>query len=162
MPRMCHSCGYTTPDVWADQCPRCKRPMALTSNTPDAPGARPRRSSRRFWLVASLLLLLALPAVGLGVVYFAPTVFLGPSKDADSTGEIRVGMRPPEVAKALSIEAPQLRGGFVGSITWAKDGRVLRIRFTQGRVAGVEEGSLPVPVSLTRVSEDPRPVRGAQ
>src|SRR5438552_2120985 len=115
MPRMCHSCGYTTPDVWADQCPRCERPMALTSNTPDAPGGpRPRRSSRRFWLVALLLLLLAVPAVGLGVVYFAPTVFLGPSKDSDSTGEIRVGMRPSEVAKALSIEAPQR--GFVGSI----------------------------------------------
>ena len=72
--------------------------MALTSNTPDAPGPRPRRSSRRFWVVALLLLLLAVPAAGLGVVYFAPTVFLGPSKDADSTGEIRVGMRPPEVA----------------------------------------------------------------
>jgi hypothetical protein len=134
--------------------------MALTTNTPDPPGGRPRRSSRRFWLIALLLLLLALPAVGLGVVYFAPTVFLGPTKDADSTGEIRIGMRPPEVAKALSIQAPER--GFVGSITWAKDGRVLRIRFTQGRVAGIEEGSLPVPLSLTRISEEPRPVRGAQ
>jgi hypothetical protein len=135
--------------------------MALTSNTPDAPGDRPRRCSRRgFWLVVMLLLLLAVPAVGLGVVYLAPTAFLGPSKDADSTGEIRVGMRPPEVAKVLSIDAPAR--GFVGSITWARDGRVLRIRFTQGRVVGVEEGSLPMPVTLTRVSEGARPVRAAE
>jgi len=160
VPRMCHSCGYTTPDVWADQCPRCKRPMALTSGAPDAPGGRPRRSSRRWWLAAVVLLLLAVPAVGLGVVYFAPAVFLGPPKDADSTGEIKVGMRPPEVAKVLAIDA-QLKRGFAGSVTWARDGRVLRVRFAQGRVVGVEEGSLPVPLTLARVSEDPLPVRGS-
>jgi hypothetical protein len=107
-----------------------------------------------------VLLLLAVPAVGLGIVYLAPSVFLGPSQDTDSTGEIRVGMWPREVAKVLAIEEPER--GFVGSITWAKDGRVLRIRFAQGRVVGIEEGSLPIPVKLTRVTENPRPVRGSK
>jgi hypothetical protein len=129
--------------------------MALTSNAPDTAGARPRRSRRRVLIVVALLVLLAVPAVGLGVVYFAPSAFLGPSKDADSTGEIKVGMRPPEVAKVLSINAPD-RGfpdrGFVGTITWAKDGRVLRVKFAQGRVSGVEEGSLPVPLTFNRVA----------
>jgi hypothetical protein len=125
--------------------------MALTSGTPDGtPAGRPRRSRRRTWLVLVLFLVLAVPAVGLGVVYFAPAMFLGPSKDSDSTGEIRVGMRPPEVAKVLAIEPPER--GFVGSITWAKDGRVLRVRFVQGRVAGVEEGNLPVPLPFNRVA----------
>jgi hypothetical protein len=132
--------------------------MALTSGTADAPaGNRPRRSRRRFWLVVVVLLVLAVPAFGLGVVYLAPTAFLGPPKEADSTGEIKKGMRPAEVAKVLSIDSPP--GGFIGTITWARDGRVLRVRFVQGRVNGVEEGSLPLPVTMTKVTED---VRGAR
>lgn len=153
MPRMCHSCGYTTPDVWADECPRCKRPMALTSGAADGPGVGlPRGSRRRFWLVAVVLLVLAIPAVGLGVIYLAPTVFLGPPKEADSTGDIRKGMRPDDVGKVLALDKAPERG-FVGTITWAKDGRVLRVRFDQGRVVGVEEGTVPLPVTTTYVTE---------
>src|SRR4051812_5894560 len=104
MPRFCHSCGYSTPDVWADQCPRCNRPMAITSQTAGGPpGTRPRRrwSARRTLGVVAVILVLAVPAAGLGVLYLAPTVFLKSSGDADSTGQVRVGMRPAEVAQVL-------------------------------------------------------------
>lgn len=126
--------------------------MALTSNAPEgSPAGRPRRSRRGVWLVVLVpVLVVTVPAVGFGVMYFAPSAFLGPEKDADSTGEIRTGMRPAEVAQVLAIDAPER--GFVGTVTRAKDGRVVRVRFAQGRVAGVEEGSLPVPLTYSRVA----------
>ena len=82
-----------------------------------------------------------------------PALFLASSGDSDSTGTIRVGMPVRAVANVLQIDAPPR--AFSGSITWGRSGRLVRVRFVQGKVVGVEEGHVPLPVNVNKVEPDP-------
>ena len=53
---------------------------------------------------------------------------------------------------ALDIEAPPR--AFSGTITWGRDGRILRVRFDTGKVVAIEEGRLPFAVTVTKVQPD--------
>src|SRR5207244_2250124 len=127
MPRFCTSCKYVTDDVWADGCPICLRPLALAPQVPAAPGrAGPVRGPRRRRPLRRLLgvLLVAAPVTFLVLVFLVPTVFLGPEKDADSTGRIRAGMFVGEVARELKADPPPR--AFTGFVTWGEGARLVR------------------------------------
>ena len=155
MPRVCGNCKYVTDDLFANDCPLCLRPLAMSSRVGAMGGtAAPPRGwfSRRTLLVVALLLLVGLPAAGAATVAVAPTLFLEPAGDADSLGAIRTGMTVRNACAALDIEAPPR--AFSGTITWGRDGRILRVRFDTGKVVAIEEGRLPFAVTVTKVQPD--------
>jgi hypothetical protein len=155
MPRYCTSCKYVTDDVWADGCPICLRPLALSPRPPTGGGPRPAsRRRRRPLRIAVGVVLIAVPVVFLGLVFVTPEVFLGAEQEADSTGRIRAGMPVAAAAQELQIDPPPR--AWSGTITRGERARLLRVRVEVGRVKSVEEGSVGVPVlDLLRVEADP-------
>ena len=155
MPRVCGDCKYVTDDLFCNECPLCKRPLALSSRV-GTMGAEPERKlfSKRTLIIGVLLLLVGVPAAAAGAVYAFPTMTLAQAGEADSLGTIRVGMPVREVCKVLDIEPPPR--AFSGTITWGRDGRVLRIRFTDGKAVAIEEGNLPLPVTVNKIQADAR------
>jgi hypothetical protein len=150
MPRVCGNCKYVTEDLFANNCPLCQRPLALSSRVGSL-GEEPRHGvfSRRNLIILAVVLLIGVPLAAISSIFMFPTYCLEAAGEVDSLGAIRVGMPVREVCKALDIEAPPR--AFSGTITWGRGGRMLRIRFTDGKVVAIEEGSLPFAVTVTKV-----------
>jgi len=146
--------ALASPDL-DNECPLCKRPLALSSRV-GTMGEEPRQRlfSRRALIMGIVLLLVGVPAAAIGIIFLFPTLFLAAAGEADSTGAIRVGMTVRDVCKTLDIEAPPR--AFSGTITWGRDSRILRIRFKDGMVAALEEGSLPFPVTVNKIQPETR------
>ena len=70
---------------------------------------------------------------------------VGPPRQSDSTGRVRVGMHVSELAglRGAVPGDPVLAPGSTASGTLVHDhgNRVLRVRFSSGRVTSVEEGT---------------------
>jgi hypothetical protein len=155
MPRVCGNCKYVTDDLFANDCPLCLRPLALSSRVGSLGDTTPRakkRSTTRLILVVGGLIFVGVAATGLATVFLAPTVFLEPAGEADSLGAVRIGMPVREWCAALGIELPPR--AFSGFITWGRDGRILRVRFTDGKAVAIEEGRLPFAVTVTKVQPE--------
>ncbi len=150
MPRVCGNCKYVTEDLFVNDCPLCLRPLALSSRVGTlGEEPRPRLFSRRNLLIAAAVLFIGVPLAVISFIFTAPTYCLSPAGEADSLGTIRVGMPVREVCKVLDIESPPR--AFSGMITWGRGGRMLRLRFIDGKVVAIEEGNLPFTVTVTKV-----------
>lgn len=150
MPRVCGNCKYVTEDLFVNDCPLCYRPLALSSRV-GTMGEEPRPGlfSRRNLIILAAVLFISVPLGLASFIYTAPTYCLSPAGEADSLGAIRVGMPVREVCKTLDIESPPR--AFSGTITWGRGGRMLRLRFTDGKVVAIEEGNLPFTVTVTKI-----------
>src|SRR5688572_3329055 len=107
MAKHCLRCAYTTPDVWADECPFCLVTLARTREGGPAPVRSFRSLPVKLLIPLGLFLGAVLLAFATGMhVLITDELALGPMTDADSTGRVRVGMTADEVARTLGMDDP--------------------------------------------------------
>lgn len=162
MARRC-SCGYVIEDRWANGCPLCGAAIGggSTRTAPGGGGGGPAVGSRTpIYLGLGLVAVLAVGGMVMNRVAARrqPPAELTRPTETDSTGRVRVGMPMADVARVLDAEAgrrPSAAGSVTskfpdgltksGTLTWAKDSRVLVVVFDGGKAAFLHEHRTDTP-----------------